>query len=188
MNNPCSTYDTLGNVFPFPILGHADFLFKSVLSAMGFVGHHHNVFPERQRLGRFFKFLHGGEYNSVCFTPGQQSLQVFAAFGLYGHLAQEILTLGKLSIELVVQIVAVCNYHDGRLGEFTLQQVSVEHHGKRFSAALRMPEHSNLTIILYGDFRTLNGFLYCKILMISSKNFCGSCFVFREADKVLDNI
>ena len=61
-------------------------------------------------------------------------------------LSQKILTLCKLPIQLVIQIVTVCDNHNGRTVQRILQTMRIEHHRQRLSAALGMPEYTALTI------------------------------------------
>ena len=49
-----------------------NFLIKTILSAMGFISHHHNISPFGQRLFATLKLKHRGEDNAVCFSTIQQ--------------------------------------------------------------------------------------------------------------------
>lgn len=72
---------------------------------------------------------------------------MLAAFGLAGGVwAQEIPATGELAVELVVQVVAVGDDHNGWAFQRLLQVMGIEHHGQGFSAALGMPEHAALAI------------------------------------------
>ena len=49
-----------------------NFLIKTILSAMGFIGHHHNIPPFGKRLLATLKLEHRGEDDAVCFSAIQQ--------------------------------------------------------------------------------------------------------------------
>ncbi|CCZ48043.1 putative uncharacterized protein [Bacteroides sp. CAG:661] len=188
MDDSCRSHHAFGHFFTLLVSGHAYLLFETILPPMGFVGHHHDILSERQWLGRLLELLHGGEDDAVGLASCQQCFQVVAALCLNRHLPQEILTLGKLCVQLVVEVVAVGNHHDGGLRKLVLQQMGIKHHRKRFSAALRVPEDANLAVILYCCFRPLDGLLHSKILMVGRQYLGCPRFVFREADKVADDV
>ena len=95
---------------------------------------------------------------------------MLAALGIHGFLAQERLATSKLTVELVVQIVAVGNDHYGRAVQPLLQKMRKEHHGERLARALRVPEHADLSIAAHGLNSTLRRLAHCKILVVSGKN------------------
>jgi hypothetical protein len=68
-------------------------------------------------------------------------------------LTQKVRASGKLRIKLIVEVVAVGHDNDGRRVQRFLKQAGLEHHRQGFSAALRMPENSALTV----GFRGLRG-------------------------------
>ena len=103
-------------------------LFKTILSPVSFVRHYNNVAPLRKCGIGFLKLLHGGENNAVCFPIGKQLFQVLPAGSLLRNLPEELLTLGKLSVELIVKVVAVGQNHNGGTVEFLLEQVSIKDH------------------------------------------------------------
>ena len=113
---------------------------------------------------------------------------MLTAFSVHRLLSQKVLALCKLTVKLVVKVVSICQHNNGGTVESLLQQMSVEHHRQRFSAALCMPEHTALTVghsSVFGGFDCLSN---RKILMVSCKNFERVYSLIREADKVLNNI
>ena len=66
-------------LFALLVFLHDDFFIKTILSAVGFVCHHHNVPPFRQWTLPTFKLEHGGKYDAVCLPPIQQFTQIFLA-------------------------------------------------------------------------------------------------------------
>ena len=136
---------------------------------MGLVSHDNNVPALGKRLTGLLKFLHGGEDNAVGLPPIKQRFQVFPAFSLNRLLAQESLAFRKLSKELVIQIIPVCQHNDGRAVQRLLQPVGVKYHRQRFSATLCMPEHSAFAIGFRCVFCRNDSLIYGKILMIPSQ-------------------
>ena len=61
--------------------------------------------------------------------------------------------------------------------------MSQEHHRQRLSAALRMPEHTNLSITLHCLFSSFQRLVHCKVLVISSHHL-HLVFLVAVADKV----
>ena len=163
-----------------------DHLFsQAVLPPVGLVRHDYDVPAFRQRLPGLLELLHSGKDDTVGLTARQQLLQVLPALGLLGRLAQEILTPGELAVELVVQVVAVGDYHNGGTLQGLLQVVGIEHHGQGLAAALGVPEHAALTVGDGGVFGGFDSLLYREILVIGGKDFEGVGPVHIEADKVL---
>ena len=66
--------------------------------------------------------------------------------------------------------------------------MGVEYHRQRFSAALRMPEHTTLAIRFSGNFGFFNCFPHCKILVISSQNLNRLLPITGKQDKVFQNV
>ena len=66
--------------------------------------------------------------------------------------------------------------------------MGIEHHRKRFSASLCMPEHTAFTVGNSSVLCGLNRLSYRKILMVSGKNFECVDTLIREANEVLNNI
>ena len=63
-----------------------------------------------------------------------------------------------------------------------------EHHRQTLSWALRMPEHSNLTITLHSLASPVHSFIHCEILMVSRHNLLCFSFVMIKTYKVLDYV
>ena len=167
----------------------SDHLFRqAVLAPVGLVCHDHDIPALRQRLIGFLKLLHGGKDDAIGLTARQQLLQVLSALGLLGRLAQEVLATGELAVELVVQIVAVGDDHNGGALQCRLQVMGIKHHRQGLTAALGMPEHAALAV---GDGGVLGGFdslLYCKILVVACQDLKGIGPVHIKANKVLEDV
>ena len=103
------------------IFTHNHALIHAVLAAMGFVCHNHDVAAIRQRFLAFLELEHGGENDAVGGSAFQQLLQMRLTFSLHRRLTQECCALGKLSIQLIVQVDSVCHDHDGRAVQRFLQ-------------------------------------------------------------------
>ena len=110
------------------------------------------------------------------------------AFGLLGYLAQKVLAARELAIQLIVQIVAVSDDHNGGAFQRLLQIMGIEHHGQGLAAALGMPEHAALTVGDGGIFGGFHGLFHREILVIPRQNFEGVGPVHIEADKVLEDV
>ena len=155
---------------------------------MRLIRHDDDIPTIRKRLITFLKFLHGCEDDAVCLTVCKQFFQVGSALGVLRRLAQEVLAAGELAVELVIQVIAVCDHNDCRAFQCFLQIVSIEHHRQRFSAALRVPEHAAFAIrdgcLLGGSNRLLDG----EILMVGGKHFECLLAVHIEADKVFQDV
>ena len=88
---------------------------ESILSTVCFVAHHDDVPSVRQRCIVVLELLHRREDDAIGIASFQQFAQMLASGGLHRHLSQEVLALGKLTVELVVEVVAVGDDHDGGL-------------------------------------------------------------------------
>ena len=84
-------------------------LIETILTTMGFICHDHNISSFRQWLFSTFKLKHGCENNAICCSSVKQRFQMLFAFSLYRRLSEEIRTLRKLCIKLVIQIYTVCH-------------------------------------------------------------------------------
>ena len=175
-------------LFALLVFLHDDFFIKAILSAVGFVCHHHNIPPLRQRTLATLKLEHRGKNDAVRLPSIQQFTQIFLAGRLNRCLAQEGCALGKLRVKLVVKINAVGHHNNGRTVQSLLQQMRIEHHRQRFSAALRVPEHTALAVRFSGDFGFLDCFPHRKILMIPRQNLELLLPIAREQDKVFQDV
>ena len=151
----------------FFVLGKNDFLFKSVLSPVGFVGDDNDVAPFGKRLFAFIELEHRSKYDAVCRSPFQKALQMLFAFRLNGHLPQELRALGKLHIKLVVKVDSVRHHYNGRAVQDLLQQMRIKNHRQRLAAALRMPEHTAFTVRSGRHDGFIDSLSHGEILMIS---------------------
>ena len=166
-----------------------DHLFReAVLSPVGFVCHDHNIPAGGERLGALFEFLHGGEDNAVGLAVGQKLYEVLAALRLLGRLPQEVLAAAELAIELIVQVVPVCDDHDGGALQRLLQIVGIEHHGQGLAAALGVPEDAALAVGDGGVTGGFDGLFHGEILVIARQNLKGVGAVHIEADEVAENV
>ena len=113
---------------------------------------------------------------------------MLSALGVHRFLTKKVLTLGKLSEELIVQIISICKHHNGWAVQRFLQQMSIENHRQGFSAALCMPEYTAFSV----SFSSMLGRLYrlidCEILMVSGQYLKLLQSLIGEADKVLYNV
>ena len=66
--------------------------------------------------------------------------------------------------------------------------MSIEDHRQRFSAALRMPENTTLTVRHCCVFCRLNRLFDCKILMIPGEYLESILSIHIKADKVLHDV
>ena len=114
MQNPRIADRHTGFFVSVGILGHHNPLVKTVLPAVGFVCHDHNVAAFGKRLLSLFKFEQCSKDNAVCLAPGKQDFQMFFAFGLHRCLMQKISALAELRIQLVVKVNAVGHDDNGR--------------------------------------------------------------------------
>ena len=107
---------------------------------------------------------------------------------MYRFLTQKILTLCELTIELIIQIVTVCDYHYSWAIQRFLQKVRIKDHRQRFSAALCMPEYATLTVGNCSVLCRFDSLSDCEILVIASQNLKLLQSLIREADKIFDDV
>ena len=96
---------------------------------MRLVGDHHHVAALGQRLGHLAELLQGREDHAARSTV-QQALQIFATAGLHGRLADQVAAHGKRGKQLVVEIIAIGQYHQRRVlhGGVLHQLAGIERH------------------------------------------------------------
>ena len=123
--------------------------------------------------------------SNISFTG---SLCQFPAGSMHRFLTQKILALCKLSIELIIKIVTVCNYYNSWAIQRFLQKVCIKDHRQRFPAALCMPEYATFTISYCRVFCRFNSLSDCKILVIASQNLKLFQSLIGEANKVFGNV
>ena len=121
-----------------------------VLAAVRLVGDHDDVAPVGEqrvpvvapRSGQ--ELLDGGEDHAArrdrAAAPAGRP-----ALGLHRLLAQQLLAAGEGAEELVVQVVAVGDHHQGRVLHRRVQDDSpgVERHRQALARALRVPDHAD---------------------------------------------
>ena len=66
--------------------------------------------------------------------------------------------------------------------------MGIEYHRQRFSAALRMPEHTTLAIRFSGNLGLFDSFSHCKILVVPSQNFNRLLPITGKQDEIFQNI
>ena len=66
--------------------------------------------------------------------------------------------------------------------------MGIEYHRQRFSAALRMPEHTTLAVCFGGNFGLFDGFLYSEILVVPSQNLNRLLPITGKQDKIFQNV
>ena len=79
--------------------------------------------------------------------------KLLAVGGLYGRLTQQLLAVAEGFKQLLVQVGAVSQYHQGGVVHFFSQHqfASVKDHGKTFATALGMPHHTS-AFVAFGLF------------------------------------
>ena len=180
-DNPC------GTDFDFTSFGINLFL-ESILPAMRLIRHDDDVMALRQRLMGFLKLLHRGEDDTVSLSAIEKFLQVLSAPRMNWNLPKKILTLGKLSIQLIIQVVTVSNDYNRRGIQRILQKMYIKDHRKGFPTALRMPEHTTSAVRRHAFLRRLNCLTNSKVLMVSGKDLELLQSFIGEADEILDDI
>ena len=78
---------------------------------------------------------------------------MISALGVNKLLTQKLTAFRKLRIELIVEVVSIGQYNDGRRQQRRLEQMRVKHHRQRLSAALCVPEHAALSVRFGRSFR-----------------------------------
>ena len=123
-----------------------------VLAAVGLVGDDHDVVPLRQRgvgvallLG--VELLDRGEHHAPS-VHRKLAAQVGPVPSLHGRLSQQVLAASEGAKELVVQVVAVGEHHDGRVFHRRLahDRPGVESHRQALAGALRVPHHPDAPV------------------------------------------
>ena len=91
--------------------------------------------------------------------------------------------------DLLVQLIAVGQYHDGgRPGKLATDLLREEYHGIALAGALGVPEHAQLAIVELPRFVCLDRFVDAKVLMVTGKDFYGVAAGVIIEDKVLQQI
>ena len=93
-----------------------------------------------------------------------------------------------MSVKLVIEIITVSNNNDSGLIQNSLNQMGIENHRERFSAALCVPEYTDFTIRVGSADCPLNCFFDSEVLMVASKNLGRARLIHAEASEVLDEI
>ena len=72
MNDTGIANDRMCFFFTLFIFFNDYFFIKTILSAVGFISHHHNIPPFGERLLATLELEHRGEDDAVCFSAIQQ--------------------------------------------------------------------------------------------------------------------
>ena len=124
---------------------------EAVLAAVRFIGDHHDVGAGAQLGHRFalfrHEFLDGGEHHATT-GPIEQLAQVFAIGGLQRRLAEEIGATLELAKELVVEVVAIGEHHQGGVLHHRMAHDAggIEEHREALAAALGVPHHAGTAV------------------------------------------
>ncbi len=125
---------------------------KSVLAPVRLVGDDDDVPARRHRLAVAAlagELLQGGE-DDAARARRELVAEIDAALGLVRLLPQQVGRPAELGEELVVEIVAVGEHHDGRILERDLSEelADEEEHREALAAALCVPDHADLSVSL----------------------------------------
>ena len=128
-----------------------DARFEAILAAVGLVADHHDVAAVGQHRERILvlargELLDGGEDDAARGTVGQQLAQLWPRLGLHRRLAQALAGTGEHPEQLVVQVVAVGDHHDGRIAHARVrhQCAGQAGHLDALAGALGVPDHATL--------------------------------------------
>lgn len=113
------------------------------------------------------KLLDQGEDVVVVFLI-QHPLQAFSAVGpdpLF--VFQKCSRVGKVAVNLAVQVVTVGYDHEGPIAwDGSQHLLAEEHHRVAFPGTLRVPENAELALIVFDAFDGGDGVVYTKELVI----------------------
>ncbi len=120
---------------------------EAVLAAVRLIGDDHDVAARGERPIHLAKLLQRRE-NHPARSPVEQRLQVLAALGLHGRLPDQIPAHRERSEELVVQIVAVGQYHQRRVFEQRMpdELPGVKRHQQTLARPLGVPDHTHAPV------------------------------------------
>ncbi len=125
---------------------------EAVLAPVRLVGHDDHVAAVGQHREALFpafgRELLDRREDDPARGPRQQTLQIFAALGLLGVLAEKVLAEAECRGELVVQVVAVGQHDDRRVRKLRRlnRQPGEERHQEALSRSLRVPDHADLAV------------------------------------------
>jgi hypothetical protein len=137
------------------------------------------------------EFLDGGE-DDAAGGHLQLGLEVGPVFRLLGSLPQQILAFGEGGVELVIQVVAVGEHHQGRVGQGRMLDdfTGVEGHGEAFARPLGMPDYPRPLVAL--DRGGADGGFYGfvdGVVLVVARHFFGEGFaVALEDGEVADQV
>ncbi len=176
--------------------GGDDTGFEAVLGAVGFVGDEDDVAAIAQRfilaapvVGG--EFLDGGEDDA---TGGHLELgfEIGAVFGLLGCLPQQVLAVGEGGEELVVEVVAISEHHQGGVGHLGMLDdfSGVEGHREAFTGALGVPDDPGAAISFGsgGPQGSCDGFVDGVVLVVASQLFDDGFAIALEDGEIADQV
>lgn len=147
----------------------------AVLATVSLIRHDDNVVVGINGwLVRLVELLDQGENEAGI--PPELCHQIGAAggdeLGCLGGTQQAAILKGIA--DLLVQLVPVGQDHDGwRTGKFAADLLGQEHHRIAFSAALRVPEHTQLAISQFSGFIGLHRLVDAQVLVVAGQDFYG---------------
>ncbi len=163
-----------------------------VLTAMRFIRHHDHIRTVRKHWVLFaaldVKLLDEGKDITMVFS--QELLQVFAARRAdlvfrFRHGARA----GKVLVDLVVQVGPVGDDHERPVANLLAQDLLREQdHRIRLTAALCMPEDTQLTLVFFDLANCVERVVHPKELMVSGDQLLQPALRLDEQDKVLGDI
>ena len=180
---------------------------EAVLAAVRFIGDHDDVLPGAQLGHRFapvgHELLDGGEHHTAAGAV-EQVAQLLAIGGLHRGLAEDVGAALELAEELVVEIVAIGEHHQGGVLQCRMAHDArgIEEHREALATALGVPHHAGAAVArsaaLAAGCRAepagTHGFLHRRIhgmeLVIAGDDLVQGARirVFLEDDEVLQQI
>ena len=168
--------------------------FEAVLGAVGFVSDEDDVAAIAQHcvlaapvVGG--EFLDGGE-DDAAGGYLELGFEVGAIFSLLGRLPQQVLAAGEGGEELVVEVVAIGEHHQGGVGHLGMLDdfAGVEGHGKAFAGALGMPDDPGAAIAFGsgGAEGRFDGFVDGVVLVVACQLFDDGFAIALEDGEVTD--
>ena len=163
-----------------------------VLAAVRLIGDDHHIASVGQQresasalVGQ--ELLNGGEDHAAGGNR-QQALEVGARLGLHRILAQELGAAGEGPEQLIVEVVAVGEHHDGRVLEGGLedQLAGEEGHRQALARSLRVPHHPSPLVAVgsAGGDRRLDRPIDGVVLVVAGQLLGGSAGLVVEHDEV----
>ena len=123
------------------------------------------------------------------FVGFQFFTQLLAVGGLYLVLIGNKFGTQEVLINLRIQIFTVSNDKKGKIASTFMLNLSGKHnHGIALTAALGMPEHTQLTLQFLTPQESIVGIVHAKDLMILCNDLCSAAIVKNEVFYVIQQI